>query len=798
MTTENNQNRPADYIKIEDLLRMCLAKWHWFAISLLLSLLAAFVYIKITPPVFERKASVLIKEDSKGNSLSQVDVSGLSNLGLFQNNANVNNEIVSFRAPGLMLDVVKRLHLDVDYTVPGRFHDAVIYGSTLPVEVQFDGWRTLDQGRCQFVVRLSEAGGVTLSDFAVDDENCDGGNVSGRLLDTLRTPVGRIVVAPTEFYDGMSNLPIKVRRIDPASAARSYSENLHVRLNEKETTIVDISLKDISAERAEQVLNTLIAVYNENWIKNRNLVAVNTSKFINERLGVIEHELGDVDEHIAAFKSENLIPDVAAASAMYMSKSNRVADELQNLGNRMHMARYILRYMVEGNEKNQLLPAGSGIESGTIEQQISEYNSMQLQRNNLATNSSVHNPLVVDIDRSLAAMRKAIVASVENHIETLDRQMKSLRELERQTTSHISESPSQAKDLLTVERQQKVKEALYLFLLQKREENELSQAFAADNTRIVQAPTGSVEPSAPVKMNILAIAFLIGLLIPVGIIFIRENMNTTVRGRKDLEGLSMPLVGEIPLFHRPRKGLRLWKKRPEVKEIVVERDKRDFINEAFRVLRTNLEFITGGDEHSNVIAVTSFNAGSGKSVLAANIGVSLAIKGRKVLVIDGDMRHATTSKLAGSPTSGLSNLLNGNIDNPRQCVVVDDRYAGLHILPVGTIPPNPTELLEAGRMADIISLFRKSYDYILIDCPPVDIVADTQIIEKQADRTIFVVRAGLLDRGMLPDLERFYTGKRFKNMVAVLNATPGSTGRYGYRYGYKYGYRYGYDGYYRA
>ena len=766
---------------------MCLAKWRWFAISLALALLAAFIYLKVTPPVYERKASILIKEDSKGNSLSSTDVSGLSNMGLFQSNVNVNNEIVSLRSYGLMLDVVERLHLDVDYMVDGRFHDAVIYGTTLPVKVLFDNTVALEEGsRWEFVVELSGYGNVALSDFVVDDEKPGNGRekITGNLLDTLRTPIGKVTVIPTQYYDGREESVIEVVRRDPASTTRHYSKNLSVRLNEKETTIVDISLRDVSAERAEEVLNTLITIYNENWINDKNQVAITTSRFINDRLSFIEQELGDVDENIASFKSENLVPDVAAVSAMYMSQSKEVADELQRLDNLLYMSRYILSYMEDNKDGNRLLPAGSGIESAAIEQQISEYNTIQMQRNNLVANSSEQNPLVVNLDQSLTSLHAAIVASVENYVTTLDEQIKNLRALARQTAYRISASPTQAKDLLSVERQQKVKEALYLFLLQKREENELSQTFAANNTRVVQSPIGSIEPATPVKVNILAIAFAMGLLIPAVIIFLIESSNTTVRGRKDLEGLSLPLIGEIPLFQREKKGWHFGKKAPASQEIVVESGKRDVVNEAFRVLRTNLEFMTGQDSNSNVMAVTSFNAGSGKSVITVNIAVSLGIKGKKVLVIDGDMRHASVSKLVGSPDTGLSNYLNGEIDNPVDCIVVDQQHPDFHILPVGTIPPNPTELLETGRLAEVISIFRGQYDYILVDCPPVDIVADTQIIEKQTDRTIFIVRVGLLDRDMLPDLESIYTGKRFKNMVAVLNGTPWNTGHYGYRYGY--------------
>ena len=287
------------------------------------------------------------------------------------------------------------------------------------------------------------------------------------------------------------------------------------------------------------------------------------------------------------------------------------------------------------------------------------------------------------------------------------------------------------------------------------------------------------------------VAFALGLLIPVVIIFTRENMNTRVRGRKDLESVTVPFIGEIPLFTRKKKGI-FGKKPQEVKAVVVKEGSRDIINEAFRVLRTNLEFMADKDKTSNVIIVTSFNPGSGKSFLTMNIAVSFAIKGKKVLVIDGDLRHGSASSYIDSPARGLSDYLGGRIDNLNEIIVSDPKQKSMDILPVGTIPPNPTELLFDERLKQVIDTVRGQYDYVLIDCPPIELVADTQIIEKLADRTVFVVRAGLLERSMLAELEKIYEEKKYKNMSLILNGTEGSGGHYGYRYGYRYGYHYGY------
>ena len=791
MTINQKNTKPGqqdDFLRIQDLLFLCLAKWQWFVLSLVVTVGAATVYLLRTPAVYTCTASVLIKEDSKGKSVSS-DLESFSEFGLFQSSTNVNNELITFQSPSLMTEVVKRLRLDMNYFVPGKFHRQVAYGLTLPVDVTISDLP--ENESAGFTLEVRSDGTLFLSDFIRNGTDLEGKDIKGSLLDSIPTPLGKIIIHTTPNYVKGEAYTLYVGKSSLYDAVNSYSSNLSVSLNSEKASVIDLSFKDNSTQRAEDVLSMLISVYNENWVKDKNQIAVSTSMFINERLGVIEQELGNVDEDISSYKSEHLLPDVQAASSMYMAQSSATNAQILALNNQLYMTRYIRNYLANDANRTQLLPANSGIESANIESQIAEYNKQLLQRNSLVANSSTENPLVVDMDQALASMRGAIIRSIDNRIVTLNSQIKSLRQTEQQTTSRIAANPTQAKYLLSVERQQKVKEALYLFLLQKREENELSQAFTAYNTRIVTPPHGSMLPTSPVRKNIFMVAFALGLLIPVVIIFTRENMNTRVRGRKDLENVTVPFIGEIPLFTRKKKGI-FGKKPQEVKAVVVKEGSRDIINEAFRVLRTNLEFMTGKDKTSNVIIVTSFNPGSGKSFLTMNIAVSFAIKGKKVLVIDGDLRHGSASSYIDSPAKGLSDYLGGRIDNLDEIIVPDPRHKSMDILPVGTIPPNPTELLFDERLKQAIDTIREQYDYVLIDCPPIELVADTQIIEKQADRTIFVVRTGLLERSMLAELEKIYEEKKYKNMSLILNGTEGSGGRYGYRYGYHYGYGSGY------
>ncbi len=794
-TAKNNTvTTPAeDSIQIMDILYLCLARWRWFVLSLVLSLGVAIIYILRTPPIYTRTATVMIKEDGKGKAAS--DIAGFSELGIFQSNININNELIAFQSPAVMSEVVKRLKLDMNYYRPGRFHRDVVYGRTLPATASL--CELPDEMSAGFTLQIGPDQTVTLSDFVLNGQEFDD-KVQGRMLDSISTPAGKVVIAPTTNYKAGESYTLHVTRANQYGTVKNYLAHLVTALKDAKSSIISLTITDKSIQRAEEILNTLIQVYNENWVKDKNQIAVSTSRFIDERLGIIERELGNVDNDISSYKSEHLLPDVTAASSMYMAKSSQTDAEMTTLNNQVYMTRFIREYLADNRHNDELLPANSGTGNSSIEAQISQYNQLLLERNSIVSNSSPQNPIVINMDEQLASLRDVMIRSLDSQIELLNGQIANLEKIEKKTTSQIAASPSQAKYLLSVERQQKVKEALYLFLLQKREENELSRAFTAYNTRVISSPDGSPAPTAPVRNKILLIGLLIGLLIPVGIIVLMESLNTRIRGRKDLESCTIPFIGEIPLHAtRRRHGLQRFKKEKSENHghmVVVKPGSRDIINEAFRVLRTNLEFMIEPGSRSNVIVVTSFNPGSGKSFITVNMAVSLAIKEKRVLVIDGDLRHGSSSAYVGSPSTGLSDYLSGRADNLDKIIVTSSKFPHLHVLPVGTFPPNPTELLFSPRLKQIIETVRDRYDYVLIDCPPIELVADTQIIEKLANRTIFVVRAGLLERAMLPDLQNLYNEKKFKNMSMILNGTQSSGSRYAYRYGYRYAYHYGYGG----
>lgn len=797
-TTTTANPESVDSLKLQDLLTLCLNRKFWFVISVAICLALASIYLLRTQPTYTRMASVEIKKKGQSDKSLASELSSVSGMGVFSSSSNVRNEIVYFQSPDLILEVVKRLGIDVSYATDGTFHKKTLYGQSLPITVSFNDLKYSDNA--SLTVTLTGQGELKLRDFVLNGEECGDGKVLiARPGTEVKTPLGRVLIARTDRYDNLADAQknIYVRRANLMGAVTSYKSKLSAAHNSKENDIIDLSFSDVSIQRAEDFLNMLIAVYNENWIKDKNQVAVSTSQFIGERLAVIESDLGNVDSDISSYKSANLVPDVEAASQMAMTTANQASVQISDLTNKLYMARYVREHVKKAGN-TQLLPATSGISAPAIEAQINEYNSKLLQRNSLVANSSEDNPLAIEMDKQLTSMRGALISSLDNQVGTFEAQIRGLRSVEGTNTSKMASNPTQAKYLLSVERQQKVKEALYLFLLQKREENELSQAFTAYNTRVIMLPTGSMAPTAPHSMRVLMAALLLGLLIPIGIIYIRENLNNRVRGRKDLEKMETPLVGEIPQYGS--KDNKSWlsrffgkkNRRDDVYKIVVQPKNHNIINEAFRIVRTNIEFMTQSRDDCKVFMVTSANPQSGKTFISMNLATTFSLKGMRVVAVDLDLRRASLSHYVSAPNTGVSEYLNGKLADWREIVRPVAAYEGLDVIPVGTIPPNPAELLFSPRLEQLLNELRESYDIIFLDCPPVELVADANVIARWADMTVFVIRAGLMVRDMLPSIDEFYTEKKLKNMAILLNGTETEHSRYGYSYGYSYGYGYGY------
>ena len=818
----DNEQQEGQSLNIKELAIICLANWRWFLFSIFVCLFIAGLYVMRTHPTYTRDMQVLIKEDAKGRNVATDVAQTFSQMGLGVTHTNVDNEMIVFTSPDLLFAVTKRLHLEVEYRRDGLFYDRVIYGDELPFTVSFDDLGNRDVAT--MTAMPADDGSIILTDFfcqrlkaTAPVESND--KIKVKPGQTVKTPIGKITVNKP-IYSGYPEFAknIYITRNSIYSAANGLKARLTTSIENKQSSVINITLTDANIQRAEETLNTITNVYNEIWIEDKNQITTSTNEFINERLRVIEGELGNVDSNISSFKSNNMLPDLEATAQENLRMSSDAQKDILQRQTELSVARYIYNYV--HNNSNNLIPANSGITDPGIASQISEYNNLQLQRNRLVEGSSDDNLMVKDMDVQLKALRASVLNSINNYIVATNAQLGSAQTALARADSRISSNPRQAGQLLSVERQQKVKEALYLFLLQKREENELSKAFTAYNTRVISTPGygGSYLPTAPRRGMIMLVALIIGLIIPCGIIYLHEINNTTIRGRKDIEDITAPFLGEVPLtyqgHHVRRKStveeiidklLSLLRIRKEKKvenpasSIVVKEKSRNVVNEAFRVIRTNIEFMANKENGAYVMMTSSSFSGSGKTFIAGNLCAVLAIKGKKTLLLDLDLRKATASAYVGSPKTGISSYLGGQIDD-FESLIKHTETKNFDVLPVGTLPPNPSELLASPRLALLLEKMRQKYDFIILDCPPVEIVTDADIINPLADTTLFVIRAGLFDRSMLPVLERYYKNQKYKNICVILNGTYSSSG-YGYhRYGYgkygSYGYgRYGYGKY---
>lgn len=775
----STQKKPANSgISISEVLASFVSHWYWFLISLGICLGAAWYYLAKTSPVYTRSAMLLIKDDSKGSSAGNI-ASEMQDIGLVANKSNLSNELIALKSPTLMTQVVKELHLADYYKVKLDFREQDIYGMS-PVKVFFAETDKSNHDFVSFTINLDGTNVFKLSNFSRGGEN---ETVEATFGDTINTPVGRLSIYPTgvEGSDIYNEVVFYHTSID--AATNQYTGALQADLVDKQSTIVNLSIVDQSIARATDIINTVIHVYNDNWIQDKNQVATSTSEFISSRLGVIESELTGIDKNIANFKGKNLLPSIEAVSNLYLQQNSETKKHLLELNNQLSMLEYIQDVLREQNFDNPL-PISSGMSNGNLQTQIGNYNTLLLDRNRMLSNSSENHPLVKDMTNHLNSMQSVILQSVNNEIASLSMQIKNVNAQESRTERQLARNPNQAKYLLSEERQQKVMEGLYLFLLQKREENALSQAFTAYNTRVITEPRGSKFPTAPQGSSIMFMAVIVGLLIPAAIMFLIEMSNTTIRGRQDVESLTVPFAGEIPLC---------TKKEGNTEDgitLVVKENCRNIINEAFRVVRTNVDFMLGKGRSHRVVMFTSLNPGSGKSFVCANLAYCMSLKKKKVVAVDLDMRRASLSQVVERPKYGVVDYLSGDKSSWKDVLVhVED--SSFDVVPVGVIPPNPTELLfNEDYLQRMIEELKQEYDYVFIDCPPVDVVADANVISEYADMTLFVVRAGLMRKDMLPIVDTFYTEKRFPSLALILNGTS-VTKTMGTKYGYGYGYGYG-------
>lgn len=794
-----DQNKESQF-SIGDFLKSCAAKKKWFIASVLFFLLVGIAYIARLEPRYERSMSVLIKDQDEGGGVGSI-ASAFSSFGLVSSNTNVYNELLSIKSPAVMQQVVLDLNLQVN-TIERKFpHGTTLYGTTDPFVIGFPDLGPQDGGSFRMDIRPDGTARLYKFRRNLTDGLAKYDDVIELPKGFLkaRTPLGIIDFTPNPKYTGKLCPEGKPRTLVIArgglqATTESLCKRLKGDLADKDAEVIDLQITDVSIERAEDILNNVLRVYNEFWVSDKNKVAQATSQFINDRLVVLQQELGDIDLRVSDFQSKSLMPNIGEVARMNMESTKDVNSQILTLNNQLAMSEAVYGYIANSANKENVIPMNTGTGNPQLEAQIGSYNQLLLQRNNVRSSASGANPLVQQLDAQVAGQHEAITKAMAAHVANLRKALANLQGAKGAISGEIAALPDKARQLRGVTRQQSVKEQLYLFLLQKREENELSQTFTANSTRVITPPQGSFRPVSPKKTLILGVLFIVGLFLPAMVIYIRESNNSKVRSRKDLEHMSTPFIGEIPFMGKKpgifKKFFALFRKKKHSRSlekvmVAVRPGSRDVASESFKIIRGNIDFMMQHSKADNVIMLTSFNPGSGKSFIAYNLSASFTMKGKRVLNIDCDLRHGSTSQFVHMPDKGLSSYLTGATDDWRSIVRPVEDTPDMFVLPIGHRPPNPSELLDNGRIGKLIREASEEYDYVFLDCPPVDIVVDTQILEKYIHRTIFIVRAGLLERSAIAEIDALYQSGRFKNMCLLLNGTEQQLSRYG-AYGSSY------------
>lgn len=773
----NNLHEEEPLISLADIWGLIWGHKWWYVASLAFFLCVGVFYLYVTPKVYSRVAKVLIDESNQDATMRNLGVASAGMMRLRSFNS-VENEIETFASPDLMQVVVERLGLQTRYVQEQLLRDVELYRNC-PFDARFAG----ENPHSPYSFKVTPAGeeGFVLSEFRLKDEKFKE-EVPGSYGDTLQTPVGKVVLYPVET-DVDFNHPVKVSWTTGMSAAKAFCRNMHIALSGKESSVLVFSINDTYPSRASSILSTLIDVYNEMWINNKNRAAINTTDFINERLVVIEKELGLVEDALKQYKSKNNLTDIKAVAQSYVTESSEYATKAFEVNNQLSIAQYIKEYLNNPANSLSLIPSNLGLTSASVEAQIKEYNDIVLQRDRLLSGGGENNPMVTDLNAALASIRTAILRSIDNLIATLQLQLSKIESQEKQILARMSSNSGQELQLLSIERQQQITQELYMFLLQKREENELAALINVGNTRVIMNPNGSSNPVSPNRMMIMFVMIVLGCGAPFGFFLVRKLLDTSIKHKSDLGNLSVPFLAEIPKMGKD--GFN----RNECK-VIVKPGSRDMMNEAFRVLRTNVDLMLGKNAGSRVIMFTSFNPGAGKTFSIMNVAASMSLKKSKAIIVDLDLRKATLSQALGKEHTGVAAYLNGKIDDYRP--YVDEIAPDLYHLPVGTLPPNPTELLLTDRFARMVDDLKQEYDYVFLDCPPIDIVADASLITEKADMTIFVLRSGRIDKASIPYIDELYRSGKYSHMAMILNGVEFEQKKYGYgHHGYGYGYGYG-------
>jgi len=792
MKTQVRKVTRNEQVNLIDIIYYLIGNWYWFVLCILICLgVTYFRYARIT---YRYSASVtaIIK-----NAGDDIRTARLDTYDKMVNTVSVTTEELQLRSMTIMSEVVKALDADVNYVDRIKFRDVELYTSLSPIRVVFDREHS-DPGNFSVTAMPLDANNIRL--------HTSSGSHTVALGDTIALGNGKVVFLPTANYGPETyGQQIYISKQPVTWAANHFISSLRISHNKQ---ILQLTVEDYNAQRAADVINMLVVKYNEAAVREKNRVAVNTEHFINERLAIIEQELGSVEGGMAAFKTENQLMSVNEAASRYLGDSRGYSRELVDVETRMALSNYLKDYVVKSADTFQMIPANMGIDDANVDLVIGQYNDLILRREKLVAASSTESPAVRQADASLNSLRSNILGLIQNLQTSLEIQKRDLSERERSAVEKFSAMPTKERQMLEYERQQSIKQELYLYLLNKREENAISQAMADDNLRVIDPAWANYTPSYPQRMKMVLLAILIGLLIPAVVLIARLFLDTKIRTRKEIEeNIDVPFLAEIPLNkdmrhiifktgkHKHKHGA------DKPSPFVYDPNSHSVFTEAMRMMCTNIQFLDPDSKLPMVIATTSYSSSSGKTFVTANMAACLADAQKRVVLIDTDMRKRSMSSAfeLKHKTLGLSNYLY-DLDVTLDDILHKDARPGIDFIPAGPTPPNPTELLARPRLDELINLLRERYDYILLDGVPIQMLADPLVMNRVVETNLFILRSGQLDRRILPQLDELNEKRHLHNMAIVFNGPQVKRrhgygfGSYGYGYGYGYGAGYGYYG----
>ena len=794
---EENQNgkerqMAEEQIDFRTLLFKYIIHWPWFVGAVLLCLVGAWLYLHWATPIYNISATVLRKDEKKGGGSgvsSELEDMGLS--GLMTSSKNIDNELEVLRSKTLVKEVVNQLNLYITYKDEDEFPAKSLY-KTSPVQVSLTPQEAEKLSSPMVVEMILQPKGSIDVNVTVGEKEYQ--KHFEKLPAIFPTDEGTLAffqdVDSVTLQDGtkVPRIEKNVRHITatinkPMRVAKGYCSSLSIAPTSKTTSMAVISLKNSSLQCGQDFINQLLEMYNRNTNNDKNEIAQKTAEFIDERISIISKELGSTEADLETFKRDAGITDLTseaqialAGNAEYEKKSveNRTQISLVN----------DLRKYLKGNEY-EVLPSNVGLQDAALIGAIERYNEMLVERKRLLRTSTENNPTIVNLDTSIRAMKANVQATLEGTLQGL---MITKSNLDREASRYsrrISNAPGQERAYVSIARQQEIKAGLYLMLLQKREENAIALAATANNAKIIDEAIADDTPVSPKRSMIYLIALVLGVGIPVGIIYLIELTKFKIEGRADVEKLtSVPIIGDIPLTDE---------KNDKNGSIAVFENKNNLMSETFRNIRTNLQFMLDNDQ--KVILVTSTVSGEGKSFVSANLAISLSLLGKKVVIVGLDIRKPGLNKVfhLSNKEKGITQYLSNPETDLMELVQPSDINKNLFILPGGSVPPNPTELLARNGLDKAIEILKQNFDYVIMDTAPIGMVTDTLLVGRVADLSVYVCRADYTHKAEYTLINELAIEKKLSKLCTVINGVDLKKRKYGYYYGYgKYGKYYGY------